>query len=1026
MKCPRCDFENPDTSTYCGNCAAVLTPAGQSPVSLTKTLEARPDVAAAGSVVAGKYRIEGKIGQGGMGIVYKAEDIKLRRPVALKFLPPHLVDSPELRERFLVEARAAAALSHPNICVIHEVGEASGQSFIAMEYVEGETLRERIKKGRVGAEQALDLAIQVAAGLGEAHRKGVIHRDIKSANIMVTPEGQAKIMDFGLAKLQGGSVLTKSQTTMGTVPYMSPEQALGEHVDHRTDLWSLGVVLYEMLAGDLPFKGDTDLSVIHSIVHEEPKPLKALEPPVPVELKRVIERALRKKLETRYGSADEMLKDLRAYQVSLQLAGAGALNVRVLWRRIRRPRVAVPVLVVVGALVALGVQFSRHQAKVRWARQVALPEIERIISQNWRYFDEAYALAERAEEIIPHDPKLAELFSKCSFRINVTTQPSGAKVYVKAYSSPEAEWKYLGISPIEKVRLPFGVFRWKLEKEGYETVLAAAFSGDVQVGEHLAFVGADLVRVLDREGSIPAGMVRVTGAKTEVGQFHDFFIDKYEVTNKQYKEFIDGGGYTNRKYWKQKFVVNGKELSWEEALKGFVDQTRRPGPATWQAGDYPEGHGDYPVSGISWYEAAAYAEFAGTSLPTKEHWGLARGKATPLIQWPQLGGDALFAPFSNFFKGRGPVQVGSLPGMTSYGAFDMAGNVREWCWNETPKGRLVRGGAWDENTYMFGLLSQAPPMDRSPKNGFRCVLYPDPSKVPARALEMVTFEVPRDWYKEKPVPDAIFRIYKERFTYDKTDLNARVEWRQETPEWTQEKITFDAPYGGERIIAWLFLPKNARPPYQTVIYFPGSASEWERSSEHLESYYEFQGFLSFIVKNGRAVLYPVYKGTFERGNDSLTAVLEGDWSSHQYSEVFVQEVKDFRRCVDYLETRPDIDAGRLAYYGMSWGAALGAIIPAVEERLKASVLVAGGFLGRPRPEADPINYVTRVKVPTLMLNGKYDTLLIPETSQAPMFDMLGTPDKKKVMDETDHIPTTVVYIRETLAWLDRYLGPVER
>jgi dienelactone hydrolase len=534
------------------------------------------------------------------------------------------------------------------------------------------------------------------------------------------------------------------------------------------------------------------------------------------------------------------------------------------------------------------------------------------------------------------------------------------------------------------------------------------------------------MRALDRKGSIPPGMVRVTGAKTAAGQLGDFFIDRYEVTNRQYREFVNGGGYTNGKYWKHGFVVDGEELPWDETVARFVDQTGRPGPATWQAGDYPEGQGEYPVSGINWYEAAAYAEFAEKSLPTRDHWGLARGEATTLIQWPQMGGDALFAPFSNFFKGRGPVPVGSLPGMTSYGAFDMAGNVREWCWNETPKGRLIRGGAWDDNTYMFGVLSQAPPMDRSPRNGVRCALYPDPGKIPAAAFERVTFEAPRDYYKEQPVSDAIFRIYKEQLSYDRTALNARVESRRETPEWTQEKVTFDAAYGGERIIAWLFVPKNARPPYQTVIYFPGSAPLDQRSSKDIENYYEFQGFLSFIVKNGRAVLFPVYKGTFERGSDSLTAVLYGDMRSRQYTDVFVQVIKDFRRCIDYLETRPDIDGTKLAYYGMSWGAELGAIIPAVEERLKASILLAGGLTGNPRPEIDAINYVTRVKVPTLMLNGKYDTLEIPETSQKPLFDLLGTRDKQRVLDETDHIPTTVVYIREILAWLDRYLGPVKR
>jgi dienelactone hydrolase len=187
-------------------------------------------------------------------------------------------------------------------------------------------------------------------------------------------------------------------------------------------------------------------------------------------------------------------------------------------------------------------------------------------------------------------------------------------------------------------------------------------------------------------------------------------------------------------------------------------------------------------------------------------------------------------------------------------------------------------------------------------------------------------------------------------------------------------------------------------------------------------------FLSFIVKNGRAALYPVYKGTFERGNDTLTALLySNDLNSHQSVDLFIQDVKDFRRCVDFLETRPDIDSQKIAYYGMSWGAALGAYIPAVEERLKASILLGGNINGLGRPEINDINFVGRVKIPTLMLNGKYDTLCPVETTIKPMFDLLGTPaDRKRlILYETDHIPPVNEFIKETLAWLDKYLGPAK-
>jgi len=271
-----------------------------------------------GSLIAGKYKIIEEIGQGGMGVVYRAEDIKLKRSVALKFLPPHLMDSSELKERFLIEAQAAAALSHPNICVIYEVGEDEDRSFIAMEYIEGGTLRDKIKKGPLKPEQALDFAIQIAAGLGEAHRKGIIHRDIKSANIMVTEREQAKVMDFGLAKLRGGSSLTRSQTTLGTVAYMSPEQARGDELDPRTDIWSLGVVLYEVLAGKLPFRGDHDQTIIHSILYKEPESLIKAHPGLAPELEHIVGQALSKKPADRYQTMEEFRGDLAAVAEGLK------------------------------------------------------------------------------------------------------------------------------------------------------------------------------------------------------------------------------------------------------------------------------------------------------------------------------------------------------------------------------------------------------------------------------------------------------------------------------------------------------------------------------------------------------------------------------------------------------------------------------------------------------------------------------------------------------------------------------------
>jgi len=316
ITCPKCQHENPEGTLYCGICVEPLKPAER--VDVTKTLITPKVSLEKGSTVSGRYTIIEELGRGGMGIVYRAEDLKLKRSVALKFLPPHFMDAPELKERFLIEAQAAAALSHPNICTIYEVGESEDRPYIAMEYVEGETLRDRVRKGPLEPGEAVGLVDQVAAGLGEAHGKGIIHRDVKSANIMVTAKGRAKVMDFGLAKLRGGSSLTKSQTTIGTVAYMSPEQARGEELDQRTDIWSLGVVFYELLSGKIPFQGDHDQTLIYSILQKEPESLVKIRPSVAPELEHIVFQALTKKAADRYRTMEELREDLAAIAEGLK------------------------------------------------------------------------------------------------------------------------------------------------------------------------------------------------------------------------------------------------------------------------------------------------------------------------------------------------------------------------------------------------------------------------------------------------------------------------------------------------------------------------------------------------------------------------------------------------------------------------------------------------------------------------------------------------------------------------------------
>jgi len=282
------------------------------------------------------YRIVEKLGEGGMGVVYKAEDTTLGRTVALKFLPPELTRDAAAKERFIQEARAASALDHPNICNIHEVGETEdGQTFIAMACYEGETLKGTIERGPLKLDEATDIAAQVAQGLAKAHGQGIVHRDIKPANIIVTKDGLVKIVDFGLAKL-AGTKLTKTGSTLGTAQYMSPEQARGTAVDARSDIFSLGAVLYEMLTGKHAFPGEYEQSTIYAIMNEEPEPVTALRSGVPMEIERIVGKCMAKNPDERYQHADEIIADLRHMKTATAVSSSrGAREIRT--GRDRRP-----------------------------------------------------------------------------------------------------------------------------------------------------------------------------------------------------------------------------------------------------------------------------------------------------------------------------------------------------------------------------------------------------------------------------------------------------------------------------------------------------------------------------------------------------------------------------------------------------------------------------------------------------------------------------------------------------------------
>jgi dienelactone hydrolase len=365
------------------------------------------------------------------------------------------------------------------------------------------------------------------------------------------------------------------------------------------------------------------------------------------------------------------------------------------------------------------------------------------------------------------------------------------------------------------------------------------------------------------------------------------------------------------------------------------------------------------------------------------------------------------------------------------GLYDMAGNVREWCFNavdDSGNMRYILGGAWTDFEYMFDLRNTVPPWNRSPQNGFRCADYlGKEGSLPKYLFEPEERRAKRDISRLKPLSDEEFRSCKQLYSYDHVELEARTESIDESPVyWCKEKITFNAAYGNERVTTYLFVPKKSKPPYQPVLYFP-SASAWrESSSENLRDLWAFD----FIIQSGRAFIYPVYKSTYERRfeqgppNAVTTPIAHRNW--------FVQMDQDFARTIDYLENREDMDLEKLTFLGLSRGAWTGPLWVALEDRIRFAIFAGGGcwiWQDSPVPSADPMRFATHMKVPTIMLNGRYDAVFPYETSQKPLFELLGTPAEHKVHKTypSGH-PIEGFreeFKREVLEWLDKYLGPVE-
>ncbi len=959
----------------------------------------------------GRYAIVERLGFGGMGVVYRARDEKLERFVAIKILAPGLLLGEDARRRFRREALALAKLNHAHIAAVYDVGEQDGIDYLVMECVPGESLAARLAAGPMTVKDATSITQQIAQALEEAHEQGVIHRDLKPSNVMVTPKGLVKVLDFGLAKLLDMQGTEETQSLeeggrlMGTVPYMSPEQAYGKTLDTRTDLWSLGVVYYETLTAQRPFHADSAVGVLRAITQETPKPVTEIRVDAPSKAGEIVGHALEKNPADRYQSASEMVKDTSDLLTSMSGMTLTPLKEP---KRISRRLMAVLSAVGLLLLAGLGVWLYQRASNRRWAREDAAGQIANLMDTSRSLA--ALGLLEKAEGYLPGDPQLKKIANEDTLLVAITSSPAGASVAIQDYSAPDSAWRALGVTPLKDVRVPKGYFRWKVGKAG---------SGEVVTAPE---TDAAMDFALDADHTAPGGMVYVPGGGWGdyigfvgmVGPYKlpAFYVDRYEVTNREYQEFVDAGGYEKTEYWTEKFAGDGRELSRADAMAAFRDTSGRPGPSTWAGGHYPEGKGDYPVSGVSWFEAAAYAAYAKKELPAFAQWYKMAPEevASHIVQMSNISTNEVAA-------------AGKYGGLGPYGTYDTAGNVREWVLNPVDKDlRFILGGSWKSPSYMYDTPEAASPFDRSETNGFRCVQNLAPL---AAAISGEVKRTKRDFTTFKPADDEVFHAYQLLYKYPKTALNVQEQGLvQETVDWREEKVSFDTGYRGERMAAYLFLPKNVKPPYQTVLFFPSARVELLAGNDGGRALGDMQ-FFDYILQSGRAVMYPIYENLYER---RVKFSMPG---GSQNIELTTDWYKDASRSLDYLATRQDIDNGRLAYLGVSMGSADGVILATLmQERLKTAIFLDGGyFLDPPPPGGDAADFAVRMKKPVLMVNGRYDHTFSVETAQNPLFRMLGTPeaDKKHVLLETPHDVTEdrPRLTKEVLAWLDKYLGRVE-
>ena len=731
-------------------------------------------------------------------------------------------------------------------------------------------------------------------------------------------------------------------------------------------------------------------------------------------------------------------------------------------RRQARPPARVRPAVIAAALAlilaAAGLWLYWQAYNLRQARE-AVARVEEMVREE-RYFD-AYNLAISAKPHLSDDPALARLLPMITDELSVVTEPAGAQVYLKRVNQGEpgrAQPRQLaGTTPVTGLKVARGDYILEVEKEGYAPVRRIVSSalgrversilGPAELRREVRMVetGSGALTILfDADAPIqiqaklvaaaeaPERMVLVPGGDYRLVSYgkltaatvrlDDYFIDRFEVTNAEYREFIAAGGYWRREFWKQPFRKDGRELSWEETMRQFKDRTGLDGPRSWSNQDFPEGKGQHPVTDVTWYEAAAYAEFRGKQLPTVFQWEKAArdGAYTHthgfLMPWGLKRANERLSDRANFL-GSGTVPVDSLEsGMSPYGCYHMAGNVAEWCRNPQPSGFTTAGGSWQGPFYIFANFGTHDPFYSAGGTGFRCVIT---SPRAAGDQGAMTLEPGEEVPAYRPTSAAEAQSMLRHYQYDRTSLDSQVVEVEEKEAWRREKISY-AGAGGERAFAYLYLPKNTRLPVPAIHYVPTDSAYYGLTVPE-----EVEAHAAPYIKAGRALFAVVLKGYKERPWPANHRAPKRD--SVAYREMVVNWAVDHRRGLDYLATRTEVDSGKIAGFAVSVNNRKLALI-AAEPRYAAVILLGAGLLrswAGMIAEADGANFAPHIDAPKLMIHGRYDEAIPYKTEGEPLYRLLREP-KRMILFDQGHVPSLELTVPAINTWLDETLGPVRR